>query len=184
MHLLLRGTAKEYFEEHMTLYIQGGVSEKIAKRIAASTAKFSVLDIISASQEHNLNPRIYAQTYFTLGYQLELGWLRANIIGQTEENHWDALAKAALRDDVDWQQRLLTVNTMLLYPDAENIENSVMQWIEIHRTLVDRWKGMIIELRSSNTIEFVKYAVAVRELLDLTQASSQSLKQQSEMLST
>ncbi|MAZ39253.1 MAG: NAD-glutamate dehydrogenase [Legionellales bacterium] len=176
LHLLLRGTAKEYFEDHMNFYVEGGVSEDIAKRIAASTAKFSVLDIISASHEHNLDPRTYAQIYFALGYQLELGWLRANITGQTEENHWDALAKAALRDDVDWQQRLLTVNTMLLYPEIENIDSAVMQWIETHQHLVDRWKAMIIELRSSNTIEFVKYAVAVRELLDLTQASNQSLQ--------
>jgi len=180
LHLLLRGTAKEYFERHAARYIEGGVPGDIAKRIASCTAKFSVLDIISASQEHGLNPRVYAQIYFALGFKLELGWLRTNIIAQTEENHWDALAKAALRDDVDWQQRLLTVNVMLLYPDEVNVDDMVHSWLELHKDLVLRWHAMIIELRSSNTIEFVKYAVAVRELLDLTQASSQSIKSKEE----
>jgi len=172
VHLLLRGAAKEFFHEEVERYIDAKVPEVLAKRVAAGAAKFSVLDIISASLEHDFNPRIYAQVYFTLGSNLELGWLRANIVSQTEENHWDALAKAALRDDIDWQQRLLTINIMLMFPGSENINQMVTDWLELHQELVARWKEMLIELRSSNTIEFVKYAVAVRELLDLTQASA------------
>lgn len=172
VHLLLRGAAKEFFHEEVERYIDAKVPELLAKRIAASAAKFSVLDIISASLEHGFNPRIFAQVYFLLGSNLELGWLRASIVAQTEESHWDALAKAALRDDIDWQQRLLTSNVMLMYPGQEDISKMVRDWLALHDTLVSRWKEMLIELRSSNMIEFVKYAVAVRELLDLTQASA------------
>jgi glutamate dehydrogenase len=177
IHLLVGGTAKEYVEEKTQYYLNANVPEPLARRVAANEIKFALLDIISATQEHHLNLQRYAKVYFGLGFNLELGWLRGSIISQPEENHWDALAKAALRDDIDWQQKSLTVNALLLYADKENTDEVVSEWLNLHQDLVARWKKMLIELRSSNIIEFVKYAVAVRELLDLTQASSQYVKQ-------
>ncbi|MCV6626964.1 MAG: NAD-glutamate dehydrogenase, partial [Cellvibrionaceae bacterium] len=40
-----------------------------------------------------------------------------------------------------------------------------------HRVLVDRWREMIAELQSSINADFAMFSVALRELLDLVQAS-------------
>ena len=40
------------------------------------------------------------ETYFRLGSRLELNWLRDRIIELPRANRWQALARAALRDDL------------------------------------------------------------------------------------
>ena len=48
------------------------------------------------------------RTYFRLGSTLELNWLRDRIIELPRGNRWEALARAALRDDLYTLHRQLT----------------------------------------------------------------------------
>lgn len=176
IHLLVGGAAKNYVEGRFNFYLESNVPKELARRVAMNEVKFSLLDIISASQTAEISLERYAKTYFLLGFNLELAWLRASIMSQYEETHWEVLAKAALRDDIDWQQRLLTVNVLVLYQTEDSVENVIKTWLQEHEDLMQRWQGLLLELKSSNTIEFVKYAVAIRELTDLTQACAQELQ--------
>jgi glutamate dehydrogenase len=177
MHELLSGAVREYLQKFTQEYLDAHVPPKLASKTAITIAMFSSLDIIAASIEHKFNPKHVAKLYFKLGAQLELGWLRASIISQTEESHWDALGKAALRDDIDLQQRELVTAIMLLTHDPANAEFAVQQWLEQNGALIERWERVLLGLKSTNAIEFVMYAVAIRELFELTQASKQLVKE-------
>ena len=48
------------------------------------------------------------RTYFRLGSRLELAWLRDRIFDLPRPNRWQALARAALRDDLYRLHRALT----------------------------------------------------------------------------
>jgi glutamate dehydrogenase len=174
---LLSGAGRSYYDHFLQLYTDAGVPVTLAKRVAITIAMFSGLDIIAASLEHHFDPKQMAQTYFKLGAQLELGWLRASVISQVEETHWDALGKAALRDDIDLQQRELTTVVMLLSENCADIPASLQKWLDAHQSLIERWQRVLLGLKNTNTIEFVMYAVAIRELFELTQASKLSVKE-------
>jgi glutamate dehydrogenase len=82
------------------------------------------------------------------------------------------LAREAFRDDMDWQLRSLTVSVL----NTEETENMPMtelmdQWNTAHPNLVIRWQKMLDALRASDKVEYAMYSVALRELLDLAQAS-------------
>ncbi|MBV1873721.1 MAG: NAD-glutamate dehydrogenase, partial [Gammaproteobacteria bacterium] len=88
-------------------------------------------------------------------------------------NHWQALAREAYRDDLDWQQRALTIAVLQTdSPPGITLEERLVQWRSCYQALLNRWDAMISELKSGNAQEFAMYAVALRELLDLAQSSS------------
>lgn len=169
---LIMGAAKEHLDETIDRYIEAGVPESTALLIANSMAMYSVLDIISASNEHGFDPKHVATTYFGVGAALDLAWFRWMILKHPAENHWETVAKSIFRDDIDWQQRKLTVSVLKHYSQGD-VEKNIHQWCESHETLVDRWKKMFAELRGSRSCNFVMFAVAIRGLLDLTQSCEQ-----------
>lgn len=148
-----------------------GVSEDLARRIACARTIFYALDIIEAARIHKLDIITVSNVYFALNQQLELGWFREQVTIQSVETHWDALVREAIRDDLDLQQRDLSVAVLKLQSKAKGVDNKIQQWTDRHITLIERWQKMLIDLRSSGNLNYTKLTVAVRELMDLTQAS-------------
>jgi len=166
---LLGGTAKEIYDDNVHYLTTSKVPEALAIEVAVTGVSVAGLDIMAASREYDLEPATFAASYFELGTMLELGWLRTVIVGLPEENHWDALAKAALRDDVDTQQRQLAVNFM--HATRITPELDMNTWLAQYPLQMSRWQRILLEMRSINSTEFVKYAVTVRELIDLTRTT-------------
>jgi glutamate dehydrogenase len=74
--------------------------------------------------------------------------------------------------DLDWQQRALTVALLEFMPDGESSDQGIVRWMMRYEPFVSRWQGMVTELHSGGTDDFVMYTVALRELLDLAQSSA------------
>ncbi|OFC27630.1 hypothetical protein AN467_30445 [Pseudomonas aeruginosa] len=87
------------------------------------------------------------------------------------ENNWQALAREAFRDDLDWQQRAITVSVLQMQDGPKEVEARVGLWLEQHLPLVERWRAMLVELRAASGTDYAMYAVANRELMDLAQSS-------------
>ena len=91
------------------------------------------------------------------------------------ENNWQALAREAFRDDLDWQQRAITVAVLQMAEGPKDIEERVAYWLDQHRPLVQRWLAMQAELRAASGIDYAMYTVASRELMDLAQIGKQGV---------
>lgn len=163
----------EAFTIEMQKYVKVGVDQSIAKNLAAVRELSSALDIIEAAHEIEADITDVAKIYFAIGEKLDLGWIRSLIIAHPVENHWEALSREALRDDLDWQQRLLSASVLSSEFRDPSIQKSLDSWMQNYQDLIDRWQLMLAELRSSTAMNYTMYFVAVRELLDLTQTSFQ-----------
>jgi glutamate dehydrogenase len=53
-----------------------------------------------------------AKAYFAVGSALDITWYLQQISALPVENNWQALAREAFRDDVDWQQRAITISVL------------------------------------------------------------------------
>jgi glutamate dehydrogenase len=98
---------------------------------------------------------------------LDLLWFRDQINAFPVTDRWSILAKAAYKGDLDWVQRALTIG--VLSGKAKSIPGKVNYWLEAHRDAIERWKSIIADMRSADTIEFAILFVAIRELLDLAE---------------
>lgn len=167
---LLGGADCEQWQQTMQEYRDAGVPEVVAARIASVDNEYAVLDIIEAASEHHLPIQDVATLYFALGDQLEFAWLRSQIIRQVVDSHWDALARIALLDDLDTQQRKLTIAVMQSSTKVAKADAGVAQldkWMVQHKQFIVRWERLLTELRSSTEAKTIMFVMVVRELVDV-----------------
>ena len=81
------------------------------------------------------------------------------------------MARESFRDDLDWQQRSLTVGILKGHSDETDLELAIEHWEKEQDILVERLGRMREDLKSIEQTSFPMIAVALRELLDLAQAS-------------
>jgi glutamate dehydrogenase len=168
---LLEGPAREQWLARYQGYVEAGVPEELARVVAGTSHLYTLLPIIEASDVTGQEPDRVAAAYFAIGGSLELSWYLQQITSLPVENNWQALAREAFRDDLDWQQRAITVSVLQMAEGPEDIEERAAVWLDQHRRLVDRWKVMLGELRAATNTDYAMYAVANRELMDLAQSA-------------
>ncbi len=165
---VITGVLLDEVNQHIKQLAAVGVPKELAKIVAAFYPMFVSLDIVEAAIKHSLNIQEVAKTYFAIGVELELGWFGELIKKQPVRNYWEALARAAFRDDVDKQQRNLTVHILQNTKRSKvDISARIQQWLEQNKPLLERWEFFLGELKISEP-GFTMFAVALRELLDLS----------------
>jgi len=151
--------------------LKAKVPESLAYRVGGMSAMYSALDIIEAAQVHQLSIEKISSVYFTIGSRLELGWFRELIKKQPVNDHWEALARASFRDDLDKLQRRLTINIIQYGSSLKDSTETVDTWFYKHQLLIKRWKYFLGELKAPGDASFIVFAVALRELFSLTHSS-------------
>jgi glutamate dehydrogenase len=162
------------YNEKLEKYLLMGVPEDLAQELMMTPGLFSAMDILEVSQKFSVSVREVAEIYFKMGDFLHLTWIRTQVIIHSTENHWEALSREALRDDLDWQQRKLTSGIIKSAKKNKDYEQAFLMWSEHHVGLIERWRHILASLRSSTTLNYTMFFVAIRDLLDLTQTTTQA----------
>ena len=107
------------------------------------------------------------ETYFQLGSRLELNWLREQILELPRANRWQALARAALRDDLYSLHRALTQE--VLGAGAPGAESSIAieAWSRRNGAAIERCLGMLADIKASRMYDTTTLPVALREVRNL-----------------
>jgi glutamate dehydrogenase len=155
-------------ENNRLSYTEAGVPEKIAYRVASLSNMFPCMDLAQVAETEKRDIKLVASLYFKLGSKLEVHWFLEQINNQPVNNHWQALARASYREELDWQQRALTTVLLNSSPNSADAEEILKKWMESNQTLLDRWYHMMSEFKTSSTHEFAKFSVALRELMLLS----------------
>jgi len=146
------------------------VPKDVAVRISQLSTIFSALDIAETAAEHNKDVELVASLYFKLGVRLELHWFLDQITRQTVGSHWQALARASFREELDWQQRSLT--SVVLGCDCSaktgNLDEILNEWLVTNEQPLARWKNILSDFKVEQTHDFAKFSVALRELMLLS----------------
>lgn len=173
---VLAGEELEKLFENTQRYESEGVPHDLALDIAGCRALVSAMDIIEAALIQSIPVKDVATVYFSVGGRLQLDWFRERIASHDVNDNWDALARAAYRDDVDRQQRSITESILYYCKQCNDANEGILAWEAEQSELVERWRFMLNDLRASTSEDFTMYAVALRELLDLAQASHSQLQ--------
>jgi glutamate dehydrogenase len=105
---------------------------------------------------------------------LRLGWLRDRILELPRDNRWEALARAALRDDLNSLVRVLTQEVLQAGGSDADAEQAIETWEHGHHGAVERCLAILSDIESSRTYDTTTLPVALRELRNLVRASSGS----------
>lgn len=164
---LLEGPTRERWQQRYQGFVEAGVPELLARMVAGTTHLYTLLPIIEASDVTGRDPALVAKAFFAVGSALDLTWYLQEISNLSVENNWQALAREAYRDDIDLQQRAITISVLQMADAPEDMDARVALWIEQHRVMVERWRAMLEDLRNATGTDYAMYAVANRELVDL-----------------
>jgi glutamate dehydrogenase len=171
---LMVGVTKEYMENLTRQFIEVGLSPAIASRIAGCRAMYTALNIVDLATQFKFDLVESAKVFFAVGAKLELAWFRDQMNANATEDYWDSIARASLRDDLDIQQRIITISILQRNQEIKNVDKRITAWLTHFEPLIERWLAILANMRSATNLSFIMFYVAVRELYDLTALISQS----------
>jgi glutamate dehydrogenase len=151
-----------------------GVPSALAEQVAQLDALVPALDIVEVADSAGIEVGSAAELYFALGARLDLHWLRDQVVALERETRWDAMARAALRDDVYAEQAALTAEVLRAGPDGRSPRDRVDDWLSQNQAPVERCVQVLADIRTAGTPDLARLSVAVREVRNLINASGAS----------
>ncbi len=178
---VLEGQDRRRFDERLAELAAAGVPYQLARRVASMQALLSVFDIVEdATAVGRTEPTVMA-IYFGIGSRLGLDWLRDRILDLPRADRWQALARAALRDDLYRLHRALTREVLQSgAPRADRGEgteaagdaDAIGVWEAQNAAVVRRTLDVLADVRASRTYDTTTLPVVLRELRNLVRADS------------
>ena len=150
--------------------IAQGVEQQLAATLAAADSMFITVGTVEMALRLQRPAELVARLAFKLGEHLSLDWFMSQIVGLQPQNRWQDLARESYVDDLESQRRQLTA-CLLEGHESEDIDQLLANWQVQQAMLITRWKAMVVELQRGVAPDFAMVSVALRELLDLVQAS-------------
>ena len=166
--LLVKSALKKARAATRTM-VKHGVPEAVANRTSRFTELYSGLDIVEVAAAVGRSVEDVAAVYYRLGEVLGLNWLRDQIVALPRENRWQALARAALRDDLYAQEAALTADILKLETDNTEPKARIDAWMTCHGAAVNRCRQVLADLKVGSSADFAMMSVAMREIRALRQ---------------
>ena len=140
-----------------------GVPRALAERVAEFTEVFSSFDVIAVARATSIPVGTVAAVYFSLGAELDLHWLRDRVFALPREDRWQALARAALRDELYSLESALTRKVLEASSSREPGER-IGTWLREAAPALGRWRRVLADLKAAGSIDFAMLSVAMGEL--------------------
>ena len=158
----------EQLQQKQASFVEQGVPEDVAQYLSQLSTLFSVMDIAQVADTEAVPLPMVAEIYFKLGDKLDLHWFLDQITAQPVANHWQALARASYREELDWQQRALSAVVVRSCGTVCAADEVINSWISANDAILVRWRLMLAEFKTTKNHEFAKFSVALRELMLLS----------------
>ena len=166
---LVTDASRTAIDEAQETLVGCGVPEDLALEVASGNDLVSALDIVEVAKSAAISVEDAASVYFALGEKLDLRWLRDQIAALPRDNRWQALSRAALRDDLYAQLSGLTLDSLRLDIGEAAPAERVDAWLEQNRIPVVRCRQILGDIESAGQTDFTMLSVAMGEIRTLRQ---------------
>jgi glutamate dehydrogenase len=163
---VLRGQDHDSFRDRLVELEAAGVPSPLARRVASMQALLSAFDIVVEAAATERPQEAVMDAYFDIGARLGLDWLRDRILELPRDDRWQALARAALRDDLYRLHRSL-IRDVFAVAGADGLESPVDAWLRRNAVAVERSLAILADVRASREYDTTTLPVALREFKNL-----------------
>ncbi len=169
---VVSGQAKIDWEARQEKYLNQGITQEWATRLAMPDNLFSGLCVVESAQCANASHKDTTEIFYLLLDELSLNWFAAQISDIKTDSYWQTIAKEAFIDDVEHQVRALIV-AFLRLKESRTPSECLALWRTTFTVQTTRWQKMVSEVQHTSKIDFAMFTVALRELVDLANATTQ-----------
>jgi glutamate dehydrogenase len=146
---------------------EAGVPHELANRVAAMPWLMPTFDVVEVAHATEWPIDAVMETYFRIGSGIELNWLRDRIIELPRANRWQALARAALRDDLSSLHRALTHEVLQAGGRDSDADTAIEAWKTAHAAALERTTAILDDIKGSRTYDTTTLPVGLREIRNL-----------------
>ncbi len=164
---VLDGAESEAFQARVSELEDAGVPSELTGYVAAMPSLPPVFDVVAVAEQGGRDLEAVMETYFRLAARLDLGWLRDRIYDLPRANRWQALTRAALRDDLLGAHRELTREVLEAAGDGQRADGAIDAWAQDRSAAVERTLNTLSDIRASRTYDTTTLPVALREVRSL-----------------
>jgi glutamate dehydrogenase len=166
---LVLGSLSKRIEVDRNRYLEAGVPQQLAARVAALALLQSGLYIVDLAARRHLKLHEVARAFLHLGHVLELDGLRMQIEGLPVAGHWPSIARASLRDNLYAMHRTLVEAVLKNRRHADPVA-AVDAWLAARKGPVEHLKLIFADMASTEVIDFPTLSVALQALTRIAEA--------------
>ncbi|HEU5428219.1 MAG TPA: NAD-glutamate dehydrogenase [Actinocrinis sp.] len=161
---LLKGADFDQLVAAKQELLDAGVPEDLAARAAAFSAAYSALDIVEVAWDSGRAPVEVAECYFDIVDRLRIGILRDRINALPRTDRWQAMARAAVREEFYSAQAALTFEVLAAAPGETDPDARFATWVAKNKAAVDRAQAVLEEIGTADSFDLAILSVALRVL--------------------
>ena len=144
----------------------------LARAVGTLPDLVAALDIATVARSTGRPVGAVAEVYFALDEYLKLDWLRGRILDLPRDDRWQALARAALREDLHAVHSALTAEVVRTSPPGSRGKEDVHRWVETIDAAAIRCLRLLGDIITSGRFDLATLSVALREIRSLAHAST------------
>jgi glutamate dehydrogenase len=162
-------------EHEIQRYVDGGAPRDLATRIAALGPAFGFLDLSNVADRTQIALADVATLHAAVDERLGLSWLRERIIALPRDDHWQTMARSALRDEF-FREHASVTESVLRSTTAEEAAITpadilVVRWLGINQVAAGRCRRTFDDIQASGEHDLAHASVAVRALSQLSRTA-------------
>ncbi|WP_354684865.1 NAD-glutamate dehydrogenase [Cupriavidus necator] len=151
-------------QERAKAFMDAGVGEALAMRVAGSEISAAALDIAEVAAACERSLELVAGVYFALDSHLSFSWLRERALALPSDTHWDLLARTTTLEDLGRLKRALTVSVLSQPGEVDTPDARIDGWRASRHGALERFTRMLADQRASGAAGLSMLSVAVREI--------------------
>ena len=167
----LRGSDLDRVQDRLAHWDQVGLPHELGLRASDMLESFGLLDISLVSEQIREPIATIADLYYTVFQRIGAASLLLRITDLPRQNRWEALARAALRDDVYSAVADMTVSVMQhtldADPSAPDPIGRIVAWERGHQEQLARIKDTFAEVTRPGQVDIASISVALKLLRTL-----------------
>ncbi|WP_121254916.1 NAD-glutamate dehydrogenase [Nocardioides ferulae] len=159
---LMTGRELAAFHARRDALVEQGVPEQLATRVAVLPPAYMLLSIVEVARREGLDPEAVARVHFALGERLGLPTLVQRILALPRQDRWQAMARAALRDDLHAVHSQLTAAVLAHGAADDPAPARVAAWEEHNAVVVGRAAATLEEICTDEAADLARMSVGLR----------------------
>ncbi|MQA08836.1 MAG: NAD-glutamate dehydrogenase [Pseudonocardiaceae bacterium] len=167
---LLRGGELQTVRDQTERLMAAGVPTDLARRVGGLLNSYGLLDIIEvaelADQEAGFERsyREAAELYYAMSEHLDIDSMLTSISALERGNRWHALARLALRDDLYFSLRAITLDALRHSDPGDSADVKIAKWEEANTSRLNRARVSLDEINRSGRLDLATLSVATRQV--------------------
>jgi glutamate dehydrogenase len=153
-------------------FVSHGAAEDVAGQVAAGLYSYSLLDVIDIADILERDSAEVADTYFALMGHLNIDGLLTAVSQLDRDDHWHALARLAIRDDIYGSLRSLCFDVLAVGEPDESGEEKIAEWEHTNTSRINRAGRTLKEIYEGGEHDLATLSVAARQIRSMTRTGT------------